>query len=71
MSTKEQIKLERVKLSIRSHLLNFGVQYKSAVRNKVSQATDEQFEQAVQWLIENNLVEIRTGNRGAEILAAK
>ncbi len=69
MNTKEELKMERIKLTIRSRLFDIGVQYKNAVRAKIPSATDEQFEQALQWLVENNLVEIRAGNRGAEILA--
>ena len=71
MSTKEQIRLERIKLTIRTRLLDVGVQYKSAVRNKISGATDAEFEAALLWLVENNLVEVRAGNRGAEILASR
>ncbi len=69
MNTKEQIRLDRIKLSIRSRLLGIGVQYKTVVRAAISGATDAEFEQALQWLVENNLVEIRAGNRCAEILA--
>jgi hypothetical protein len=69
MDIKEQIRLDRIKLSIRSRLLDIGVQYKTVVRDKIPGATDAEFEQALQWLVEHNLVEIRAGNRGAEILA--
>lgn len=68
MTIKEQIKLDRIKLSIRSRLLDIGMQYKKAVRIAIPGATDIEFEEALQWLVENKLVEVRVGNRGAEIL---
>jgi hypothetical protein len=71
MNTKEQIRLDRIKLSIRSRLFDIGVQYKTAIRNKIPGATDAEFEQALQWLVKENLVVIRAGSRGAEIVALR
>jgi hypothetical protein len=69
MDVKEQIRLDRIKLSIRSRLLDIGCHYKKAVRLAIPGATDVEFEQALRCLVENELVTVRVGNRGGEIIS--